>query len=61
MADNKKTIKKKGDTYTYEGQDSNGKRLQGELVAASLPLAKAILREKGVLKPEIKKKIHSFI
>ncbi|CAH0993179.1 Type II secretion system protein F [Sinobacterium norvegicum] len=46
----------KGSTYTYEGKDSQGRKTTGEINTASVALAKAQLRKKGINTTKIKKK-----
>jgi type IV pilus assembly protein PilC len=46
----------KGATYTYEGKDSQGRKTTGEINTASVTLAKAQLRKRGINTTKIKKK-----
>lgn len=43
-------------TYVWSGLDKNGRKGQGEIVAASAALAKAQLRKQGVMPKRVKKK-----
>jgi len=48
--------KKELDTFSYEAVDSRGKKLKGELKAASLEAAKVELRRQGITPQKLKKK-----
>lgn len=46
----------KNAVFIWEGKDKNGKKQQGEINAASLILAKATLRKRGIIPSRIRKK-----
>ena len=43
-------------TFTWTGLDKNGRKNKGEVVAASVALAKAQLRKQGIQAKNVKKK-----
>jgi len=47
-------------TFRWEGVDRNGQKVSGELDAASLALAKAQLRQKGIVTKRVRKKTKPF-
>jgi len=47
---------KKDTIFVYEGKDKAGKLVKGEIVGASEPLAKAMLRKQGIATSKLKKK-----
>lgn len=50
------TKTKKQDTFIWEGKDSKGKKVKGELTGANISLVKATLRRQGINPGKIKKK-----
>lgn len=58
MAVAKKTIKiqKRDSAYTWEGIDKNGKKMQGEMIAAGEAVVSSTLRRQGINTKKIKKK-----
>lgn len=56
----KKNIKNNKHSYIYEGLDSRGAKVKGEIEAESIALAKANLRKIGVHTNKIKRKVESI-
>lgn len=48
-------------TFVWSGKDKNGNSIKGEIVAASLPQAKTLLRSQGVANASVRKKTRSLL
>ena len=60
MSKTKAALSATKNIYLYEGIDSRGTKIKGELEATSLALAKANLRQTGVNTKKIKRKVDSI-
>ena len=52
----KKPAAKKINTYAWSGKDKNGKTLKGEVNAADLNAARALIKKQGVMANKVRKK-----